>query len=111
MEQIHAKEQSTYTIYELQGVVTKIQEEISEMRKIITGIANWPDPNIDLKTACLMKGVYYSSLSNNANRWRRPNGGVPDLILNNRDFWKPETVKEWIRLDDRELERRYKKKE
>jgi hypothetical protein len=67
----------------------------------------FPPAWLDLQDACQLKGVNYNSLSNSANAWRRPRGGVPDGILNGRAHWRPETVAEWIMQDDEDLYLRY----
>lgn len=70
---------------------------------VLRGIAAWPDPWIDLKRACIMKGIAYNSLKGATNYWKRPNNGVPDGIVNGRDMWRPETIKHWITQTDDDL--------
>jgi hypothetical protein len=86
--------------------IESLQEQINQIHKVIRGLANWPDPWITLKRACSMKGVSWETVRKTP--WRQPKGGEPDEIINNRVYWRPETIQEWILLGDRELARRYK---
>lgn len=79
------------------------------MEALETMSASSSEPTwFDLKRACAKKGVSYNTLASRANAWRRPNGGVPDTTLNNRDHWHADTIGEWCELGDDELARRYR---
>lgn len=97
--------------FDTQAEIMQIRTELQELRNIIKGIAAWPDPWIDLKRACLMKGVSYNSLRHKENKWKLPRGGIPDKIINGKKVWRPQTIKEWILLGDNELRARYKQEE
>lgn len=56
-----------------------------------------------------MKGVNYNSIKQA--QWKKPRGGKPDGILNNRYYWRPETVREWIMQTDLQLKQLYKREE
>ena len=88
---------------------SNIGERITRLETIVNAIASWPGRNIDLKTAARLKGIRYNSLTSSEARWKRPNGGEPDMVINNRNYWRPETIREWILMDDAELKRRYKR--
>jgi hypothetical protein len=92
---------------DLQSQITDIKNEIEDIKKILNGMAQWPDPWITLKRGCRMKGVSWETVRRYP--WRQPNGGEPDAIINNRPYWRPETIREWILLGDGELARRYRK--
>lgn len=89
--------------------VTELEQEITQMRQIVEAIAQFPDKNITLQKACKLKGISYGSINQSANRWKRPGGGVPDKVINGRAYWRPETVRDWILMDDAELWDRYGK--
>lgn len=97
-------EEDTYS--QIEQRFESLQQQIDHMNKVLRGLANWPDPWITLKRACAMKGVSWETVRRTP--WRQPNGGEPDEIINNRVYWRPETIQEWILLGDRELARRYK---
>jgi hypothetical protein len=89
----------------LKGILLKT---VTELRALsIQKYQSMPEPWIDLKTACAMKGVKYSSLTAGSQSWRRPNNGSPDAVLNGRDHWRPETIRSWIMKDDEELAREH----
>lgn len=56
-----------------------------------------------------MKGVAYNSVK--GVYWKKPRGGNPDGILNNRHYWRPETIREWILQTDIQLKQLYKRRE
>jgi hypothetical protein len=91
---------SDYESESLHDITAQTQEWFLS---VLRGIAAWPDPWIDLKRACIMKGVAYNSLKGAANYWKRPNNGVPDGIVSGRDMWRPETIKRWITQTDSDL--------
>jgi hypothetical protein len=69
----------------------------------------WPEAWIYLPEACRMKGVKYNSIARPKDAWKQPNGGKEDGILNGRRAWRPETVREWITMDDTALHKNYHK--
>jgi len=90
--------------------LAELEKKVTRLYQIISGISTWPDPWINLKRACVMKGINYNSLSSNMYKWRRPRGGEPDAVLNGKDHWRPEAIKEWILMTDDDLYRRHKQK-
>lgn len=91
---------------DLQQKVAQLEKTVSTIESIIRGLSAWPDPWIDLKRACKMKGISYETVRKFS--WRMPNGGAPDAIINNRKYWRPETIREWILLSDQDLAHKYK---
>lgn len=85
---------------------TFFAEKIEAHEKQETQLKVW----VNLRAACDYKGVNYNSLSSGHYAWRRPNGGVPDKIINGRIYWKRETVEAWAKLGDIELQKRRKLK-
>jgi hypothetical protein len=71
--------------------------------------SEWPEPWIYLTEACHMKGVKYNSIARPKDAWKQPNGGKEDGILNGRRAWRPETVRDWITMDDSALAKNYRK--
>lgn len=69
----------------------------------------FPEPWIYLKEACHMKGIAYNSLCRPKDAWRQPGNGKEDGIVNGRKAWRPETVREWILMDDEALRRSYRR--
>ncbi len=70
----------------------------------------WPEAWIYLPEACQLKGVKYNTIARPKDAWKQPNGGKEDGILNGRKAWRPETVREWITMDDSALDKKYRKR-
>lgn len=88
-----------------------MEELILEIKKVLESQqSKHPEPWVDLRKACLMKGIAYGSISQSKFRWRQPRGGTPDGIINNRKYWRPETIREWILQTDEDL-LKYKEEE
>ena len=70
--------------------------------------SEWPQAWIYLPEACRLKGVKYNTIARPKDAWKQPNGGKADGILNGRRAWRPETVREWITMDDSALAKKYR---
>ncbi len=80
--------------------------EIQAMKAELAAIKAKIEPKqafYDLKEACNLKGISYGSLTSSKYKSRQPNNGKPDAIICGRPRWTHETVQNWLKLSDNEL--------
>lgn len=83
----------------MEEVLVEVRDLLHEIRSAET----FPEPWISLRRACELKGISYGSVSQSKYRWRQPAGGAPDGFINNRKYWRPITIKQWIMQTDEDL--------